>query len=267
MASVTQVIRETKQPRGGFVRPAAFEKTVLDDGKILSTAENISPITVGTVVDYMTRFASGTKIPEAFSISIRGAINAQLLGYPNALEECQSYLDGITGIDDASIRNACLCVPFDEWMRNPFSAVGRYMAGQREKLIPDEYTIGNIRTMVQRGVDFFKEYGPVTKDGFDFSPNGYTDRIKTGDGDFLTKDTLWDFKTSKNGPTNKHTMQLLMYWIMGKHSGNSIFDSITKIGIFNPRLNTVWTLNTSNIPRETIREVEQNIIGYTNSLF
>ena len=101
MASVTQVIRETKQPRGGFVRPAAFEKTVLDDGKILSTAENISPITVGTVVDYMTRFASGTKIPEAFSISIRGAINAQLLGYPNALEECQSYLDGITGIDDA----------------------------------------------------------------------------------------------------------------------------------------------------------------------
>lgn len=66
--------------------------------------------------------------------------------------------------------------------------------------------------------------------------------VDKGDGDFLTDDTLWDFKVSRAKPTNKHTLQLLMYWIMGQHSGQYIFKDITKLGIYNPRFNAAYLI-------------------------
>lgn len=78
----------------------------------------------------------------------------------------------------------------------------------------------------------------------------------------MTVDTLWDFKVSKAKPTNKHTLQLLMYWIMGQHSGQEIFKEIKYIGIFNPRLNTVYKLSLNSIPNEVIRRIEDEVICY-----
>ena len=43
------------------------------------------------------------------------------------------------------------------------------------------------------------------------SPGGYTDKITSGDGDFLTVDTLWDFKVLKANIKSQHTLQLLVY--------------------------------------------------------
>ena len=110
-----------------------------------------------------------------------------------------------------------------------------------EEINPDISTVSNIRTMVDRSTVFFKQYGPVIKDGFSFE-GGYTKLVSTGDGDFLTKDTLWDFKVSNKAPTNVHTLQLLMYYIMGVHSVHKEFQTVNRLGIFNPRLNNVYLL-------------------------
>ena len=91
---------------------------------------------------------------------------------------------------------------------------------------------------------------------------GYTSTVDAGDGDYLTNDTMWDFKVSKAEPTNKHTLQILMYYIMGKHSGMSIFKNINKLGFFNPRLNAMYVLDVDKIPAETIRAVEKDVICY-----
>ena len=91
---------------------------------------------------------------------------------------------------------------------------------------------------------------------------GYTPTVDHGDGDFLTKDTLWDFKVSKNPLTNKHTLQLLMYWIMGQHSGQDVYKSITKVGVFNPRLNIVYLLELSNVSPSLIKTIEDEVICY-----
>ena len=115
--------------------------------------------------------------------------------------------------------------------------------------------------MVNRSILFFKEFGPVIQDGFTFS-GGYGKYITSGDGDFLTEDTLWDFKVSKNKPLPKDTLQILIYYIMGLNSESSNFSNIVKIGFFNPRLNQVYTYEVSNISIETIKEIEQEIIGY-----
>ena len=53
-----------------------------------------------------------------------------------------------------------------------------------------------------------------------------------------------------------------MYWIIGQHDGSPKYKNIKKLGIFNPRLNIVYTLNVSQIPDEIIEAVEKDVICY-----
>ena len=115
--------------------------------------------------------------------------------------------------------------------------------------------------MVNRSQRFFERYGPVVNTCPIFI-GGYTDTVSFGDGDFLTKDTVWDFKVSQKPPTIYHTLQLAMYFLMGKHSLFSWFSPIVNIGIFNPRLNIAYTLDMRTIPNEVIEEIETEVIGY-----
>ena len=53
-----------------------------------------------------------------------------------------------------------------------------------------------------------------------------------------------------------------MYWIMGQHSGQKVYKNITRLGIFNPRLNFVYTLDLADIAPEIIEEIERDVICY-----
>lgn len=251
MSSVTQRINEIKQPRGGYIKPSSMEVIEMKKNEELYESENVAPSITGMVVDYMTRFLMTGDKKEAFSISIRGAEIARA--------NAEKYLKHIKKLDEKSIVNACKLVTFDVWYRNTMNAM--YAKGP-EETNPDKKTIDNIRIMIERSLEFWKLYGSIIKDGFTFEPHGYTNVVNTGDGDYLTVDTLWDFKVSKAKPTNKHTLQLLMYWIMGQHSGQEIFKEIKYIGIFNPRLNTVYKLSLNSIPNEVIRRIEDEVICY-----
>lgn len=251
MTSVTQRIKQIKQPRGGYIKPKEFNITVLDDDIELNQTENIHSSLVGLAVDYMTRYSGGTNLKEAFRISIMGA---SLIGEDKF---AQKLLKGIKGLDDDSISNACKLVGYDVCFRAG-------IAGYRpvETINPDKDTIANIRYMVQRSLKFIDIYGPITKDGFTFE-GGYTQLVSTGDGDFLTKSTLWDFKVSVKAPTNAHTLQLLMYYLMGMKSiHKKDFQSIENLGIFNPRLNSVYLFEISKVSSEIIKEVSEKVIGY-----
>lgn len=261
MASVTQRIKEIKQPRGGYINISEFEIKSFDDNKTLNENENIHASIVGMVVDYMTRFIMGTEKQEAFKISIMGSICAEKLGRKNAIKEIKEYIDKIKDLDDKSIINACKVVSFDVWYRNPMAAV---MAKGPDDINPDKDTIENIRILINRSVDFWNNYGPIIVDGFTFENGGYTDIVDSGDGDYLTEDTLWDFKVSSSKPKPDHTLQIVMYYIMGIHSGKDEFKSIEKVGIFNPRLNTTYIKGVSEISEEIINEISHNIIGYSN---
>lgn len=260
MSSVTARIGVVKQPTGGYIKPSQFEAHKIDDGLVLNETENVHASVIGMAVDYLTRFTMGTEAIEAFSISCKGAMIAeQMFNQKGVMENVSKLLSGIKGLDDKSIINACKMVTYDVWLRNPMGAI---MAKGADETNPDVDTIQNIKIMVERSVAFWEKYGPIVKDGFTFEPNGYTKTVDTGDGDYLTADTLWDFKVSKSKPTNKHTLQLLMYWIMGQHSGQEIYKGIKKLGIFNPRLNVVYLMDINKVPAEVIAEVERDIICY-----
>ena len=270
MASVTQRIKQIKQPYGGYLKPSMFKTIKLPSNKVLFPSENINQGIVGMTVDYLTRFILTNNKEEAFKISLDGAVIAQENNIKNAIEHANKLLDAIKELDDESIVNACALVGYDVWFRNTQAAI---LASNNIPKIPDSHTIENIRIMVKRSLDFFKQYGPITKDGFTFQANseelitdkqngGYTLTVNSGDGDFLTKDTLWDFKVSKNKLKNEQTLQLLMYWIMGQHSQQPIYQSITKLGIYNPRLNVVYLLDVNKIPQSIIKAVEDEVICY-----
>lgn len=259
MSSVTKRISEIKQPRGGYIKPSQFEVKTLNDGNMLFENENIHASIEGMAVDYLTRLSMGASVEEAFSISFLGADIASLLGVSNAVAIAHNLASDINGIDNHSIVNACKLTTFDVWFRNTEAA---RLVKSAEEIHPDDDTIHNIQTMVTRSITFWNEYGPVIKDGFTFEDSGYTSTVNAGDGDFLTYDTMWDFKVSKAKPTSKNTLQLLMYWIMGQHSGKAEFKNITKLGIFNPRLNSVYTLDISKVDASVISTVESEVICY-----
>lgn len=193
MCSVTQRISKIKQPRGGYIKPKEFEQTMLDGGGIdeLHPEENVSPGLVGITVDYLTRFMSGTSAEEAFKISQMGAATVQ------QLELFERLISNVRGLDDNSIDAAVKLSGFDSAYR-----AGVMAYRPVEDITPDGYTIENIRVMVERSLRFFEQYGPKVLDGLTFE-GGYTGYVATGDGDFLTDDTLWDFKVSKqNFKTN-----------------------------------------------------------------
>lgn len=258
MASVTQRITEVKQPRGGYIKPSNMQVVTFNDNINLWDNETVHASNIGLVVDYLTRYMLGMNIVDAFKISLIGAKCAEQCGKINSTNIAMKLLHNIKGLDYDSICNACKLVTFDVWYRNRANAI---LAKTYTDIVVDNTTAQNIKTMIKRSINFFKTYGPIVEDGFTFD-GGYTSTVTSGDGDFLTSDTLWDFKVSKNKPTSKHTLQLLMYYIMGKHSKKEIFNNISKIGIFNPRLNIVYIYDMKNISREIIEDVERNIICY-----
>ncbi len=249
MTSVTKRIAQIKQPRGGYLKPKDFVQVWLDDGIKLYPEENVHASLVGLAVDYMTRYTMGTPLEKAFDISLRGAANI------GEEENAMLLLSRVKGLDDQSIRSACKLVGYDVCVR-----VGVIGYKNVDDISADEHTIFNIRTMVNRSLVFFEQYGPVIKEGFTFK-NGYTETVSTGDGDYLTDDTLWDLKVIKNEITNKHTLQLLMYYILGVRSVHSEFLAINKLGIYNPRLNKVYSLEISKIDYSIKNEVASEVIG------
>lgn len=249
--SVTQRIKKLKQPRGGYINPKELSATTIGDGaETLNPEENIHPSLMGLAVDYMTRFISGSPVEEAFKISEMGA------HIINEDKKAKKLMSGIKGLDDTSIINAVKLSGFDVVYR-----AGIMGYKPVDEINPDAPTISNIRTMVERASSFLEQYGPKILDGFTFE-GGYTSTVSTGDGDFTTEDTLWDFKVSKMPVKKEHTLQLLMYWRMGLHSIHTEFKGIKYLGVYNPRMNIIYRIKVSEIPSDIISKVEVDVIGY-----
>lgn len=275
MASVTQVINGVPgalpavgQPRGGYLNPRSFKVTPLeDDPSPLNERESVGAGIVGMAVDYLTRVETGTDVREAFRVSLKGAdLLATKGGRADAIETADGLAAQIApGLEDRSIVAACRLVNYDAVYR---ACVGLPEGGsslpEPTTIVADAATCENIRTMVRRGIRFLDAYGPVTHDGLTFD-GGYTDKVDSGDGDFMTADAVWDFKTNKRPPTNKHTLQLCVYWLLGMHSVHrDDYERVSRIGFVNPRLCEVATMAIADIPNATLRDIQRDVIGYSD---
>ena len=251
MPTVTQLSKSTQQPHGGYLPVRNFKKEIFEDGITLNANENISAGIVGMAVDYLTRFMLEKNVVSAFSISLKGA---KSIGMQTKADK---LIQKIQGLDDISIVAACKLVGFDVCYR---AGKGRYKP--IESINPDPKTVENIRTMVCRSVLFWNKFGPVVRSNVDFGTTRTEKQVITGDGDYLTRDTLWDFKVSKNPPKSEHTLQLLIYYILGIRLKKTAFAKITQLGIFNPRLNIAYIYPVSQISNEILEIVSRDVVGY-----
>lgn len=250
--SVTQRVKGVKQPWGGYLKRVDFEETLIGSGmETLHGNENVHATLIGLAVDYLSRFMLGSPVEEAFKTSFLGAKLKKTRTANNLKKKIQ-------GLDDQSIISALKLVGFDVVYRN-----GGFGYQPVEQIRPNEQTVGNVRVMVERTLNFFEIYGPVTLDGFTFE-GAYTKVIASGDGDFLTKDTLWDLKVLRGYIKKDHTLQLLVYWRMGLRTEQPEFKTIKYLGIFNPRQNLVLRYPIEEIPDETIKIVDEEVISYPN---
>lgn len=247
----TRVKKGYAQPHGGYINPRQMDVKILSSCGKLNPDENISPVLAGTVVDYLSRFMLNKDKISAFESSIKSAF---ILGKS---KRAKDLLCLINGLDDISIEAAIKLVGIGSGSLGTKGSNN----GSKRRIIPSKKTIENVRIMVNRSLEFFRLYGPVIKYGYTFE-GGYTKLISGGSGDFMTRDTLWDFKVSASEPISRHTFQLLIYYIMGLHSIYPEYKSIKQIGIFNPRLNKVYTYSVNNISSESIIRIEKEVIGY-----
>ena len=248
--SVTRRIKNIRQPRSGYIPVADLNSVEYFDRHRIEKIDSYYKPIQGMAVDYLTRFMNGTPKHDAFQISLMGAEKV------DELDNAKKLLGIIKGLDEKSILSTCQLVGYDvAFRRGPkyFTPV--------EKIIPDKKVIQNIIVLVNRSLAFLKKNGPVVFDGFTFE-GGYNDVISSGDGDYLTADTLWDFKVSEAKPEINHTLQILVYYILGIHSIHKEFQTIKKLGIYNPELNTAYTISLSNISDEVFYNVSKDVIGY-----
>lgn len=250
MYSVTQRIKMIQQPKGGYIPVGLFDEVQFwDEEQICEVTSGVKAIQ-GMAVDYLTRFLLGQPKENAFSVSIEGA--------RIVAEEKKAYklLECIRELDRQSIFCACKLVGYDVAYRrgaNCFTEI-------KDESISQEL-ISNIYVMVNRSLTFLKKYGPVTMCGFTLE-GGYNWIISRGDGDYLLKDTLLDFKTSTNPLNSKQTLQLAIYYVMGVHSIYAEFRNIKKLGVFNPLLNKAYFANIEDIEDSVFTSISRNVVGY-----
>ena len=255
MFSVTSRIKSISQPRGGYVPNKLFLEKHYSDNKHVLLLGAYSSIQ-GMAVDYLTRFIMTKKI-DAFSIAILGAKKLDEVNENNnETNRLMKLINIVKGLDDESIVAVCKIVGYDSAFR-----VGVETFVDVETISIPTFVVEGIRIMVERSISFLSDVGPVLKYGFDFN-GGYTLLVDSGDGDYLTKNMLIDFKVSKDKINSKWSLQVLMYYLLGIHSVHKEFQTIDSLCIFNPYKNISYIVMLDDIEDRTKYLVSKNVLGY-----
>lgn len=257
-ASVTGILANIKQPRGGYLPLSNFDiESHCDDLRVVGDC-NIAPSLVGLAVDYGTRIALGNDPEETFEVA---TVGAAMVGASDVAESLIADIDAAAlksgEIDEKSVVSLCKLSGFDSAFRAGASAYRPV-----SEINPDRQTIADIGNLILRTKAFFDASAEPVIAGFTFE-GACTDDAGASDGDYICGDTLWDLKVSKNEPTIKNTMQVLLYYLMGLRSSKDEFKAVTRIGLFNPWLQKSWSISVLDLDESFLSMVENDILGYT----
>lgn len=251
MFSVSAMAAQAKQPNGGYLPVSLFRTIEYDDGNTTPSISAEYAGAVGTVVDYITRFAMTEDKQTAFSVSLAGA--EKVAHRTDAIR----LLDKITGLNEPSLCAAFELVKYDVAFRQGAAA----FIPTEAKAPPKEVLLATA-IMIQRTIAFFHTYEMPVLNGFTMD-GGYSRLVSSGDGDYVTETTLLDMKCTSGNLNSHWTLQLLMYYIMGYHSRNrSYFYKLDRLGFFNPYKNIFFYYDIDDIPNEILYKVSRDVIGY-----
>lgn len=259
MSSIASRARKIMQPYGGYLPLSSFTKEQFQDGTKLSEQENIPAVIMDAVVDYLTRHILCKYGDATFNLSTNDGSCSTRSGIEDASTEAYEALKRVRGLDDSSILAACELCKHDVYFRVPLE---RSKHGADVVFAPDDQTMYNIRTMVQRTVKLLENDDPYIEYGVIFPDSCYTTEVSGGSIDFLTTETIWKVKATTKRLTSPYTMQLLMLYVMSQRAHQARFQNISRLGFFNPRQNIAYTVQVSQIPRVVLQAVEDSVMCY-----
>lgn len=250
------------------------EENIIENGvQLINLQESISPTIMGLTVDYLTRLSLGQKKEEVLFASqygrelleriivwkswnfstpspISNQISAEKLTFFKQL--INYYDENFIQVDNSlSLKNALLVAKLSQ-----YDAIYRafYTDIHPEQITLDEPTHDVIVQLIQRNLVILKKENNVVCTLIftpDHTYHPFKKIIKSGDGDFYDDDFLWDLKVSSKKPSNKHFIQVMVYFLLGLNSSlREKFKKISNIGIINPRLNKVYKVAIKDIPVE-----------------
>lgn len=276
MSSVSQIVRDTEQPVFGILPLRYFEKKELkQDNYKLSVDETISAMHVGLIIDYCTKYSLGVPLQEIVYIEMAGyaehlRMDANKFFHSESEQSTlQVYMDDVekeicisnfmANVKKAEtfedfVKSMYYVIQYGDLMRNS-GPYAYYRSSTVFDTVLSENDIKNILICYIRTHGWISKFDKVTP-MYRFKPYGYNNTVTAGEGDFCTKNTLWDLKVSDGEPTTKDTLQLLIYYIMAKCSGNRLYAHVDSVGIYNPKMDATWICNMNKVDRSIVNSVQ-----------
>lgn len=213
------------------------------------TKENIPAFILGQAIPNLALIELGEKPEKVYRPSLLGVKNYELL-YGN---EVELYFPECVLKETRNYKYALKMSCYESFYRS------RKLPEINEV---NKETIYNIEIMIERLKLFLKRQKEIIDIAGEF-PGAYTDKIKIGEFDILTKNALIDIKVSKNDVTSKDILQIIVYYIMGKKSLQSKkFNELEYLILYNPRLDKIYYVEVKDLNDELISLIEKEIIGY-----
>lgn len=231
------------------IDPEWFKKTQFPDVNVLYEDKyvDIHPLVMKSTVVLLTYFMLSKDLETAFFLPLIGAKELKQIRW------ARKWLKRIKGLDDFSIAVACRLARFDVAItldKRLYDCLGEYN--------PNEETVHNIRVMVKRTLKFFETFGQPKRIYVSFE-GGYTKVINVGHSDFLVKTTLINLQYSDNDIKENDAMKLLLHYILSTQSEMKCNKAVRKIGLFNPKLNTLYHLDLKKEKRVDVEDLRRII--------
>ena len=267
----TQIAKMTKQPRGGYINPMDMVCEDMADDEYRAElvdnmdAENLAANVVGVAVDYLLRYTyeapsyKGDVIDmECLRVPRHGVRDGTELDLKRFRDVASRMSDG--ELDDDTIDAMCMLTAWDTMYRSG-------MPVDPDTLHPDAITTKHIRMMVMKSREMMGKVPDAIGPTFE---GGMPMKIHSADADYIRDEWLVDMKVSKKEVPDKiQTLQLAMYFIMGKYVScdynsnpyRSAFENMQGVEILNPRCGVRWRYHMRNMSKETITEIKEKVMG------
>jgi hypothetical protein len=223
---------QASQPRGGLLPLIFFDRYEFGGAPLTRRTESGNAGTIASAVELIARW--------------------DLAGDPRAgAEPSAAALEAIRGVRRGEHTESAIgrmASHFRTWGEN-WDELDELEWEEGE----DDETLKHIAEMRARVSRCFERFGRPVQPG---TWAVHSERFHLdGHIDFVTADTIWDLKVSDTVPGRSDVLQLLLYWVtLRDDPDNSL--TIAYVGIYNPRLDTVWRIAVAEIPPDVVSSVE-----------
>ena len=252
MASVKNILDDIHQPKNGLLPISIFERNRFNDVNSLTKIPQKMEKIVYSTVNCLVRFFLKRDAASAFENSFLGA------SFIREENKAQVLAKKVTGLDDTSIIAAMHLANYEDCLKS----VTEYRVLDEREITSD--IIKNIKVLFNRIMSFMARYGSKiiynhTLEG------GYTDAVDTGTIPFVTNESILLLSFGENEPSIEETLELLIYYVMSKHSIYPTLKEVKYVSFYNPITNTFFKCNAPLISGTAVSLIEEKVLKYNEN--